>query len=196
MNFLIILYGIICWLSLDIIYIYNRANSADQDKPTHTWVSTYFEPHRCRVRIPTWTLDSFMWGSYPASLRNVGGPTRVLRVWNNARKGLPPPVKLESRHNYNLYCVDVTQNTIKQTNIFWNFQLKWLIVLSRLEYEQVHLKYLAGLKVIVISACKINCSLFSLDLYRKLQVVIFFLKQNLPWPRKNHPHFIRERQGK
>jgi hypothetical protein len=40
-----------------------------------------------------------MEGSYPASLRNVAGSTRVpVRVWNNVRKGtwgLPPPVKLE-----------------------------------------------------------------------------------------------------
>jgi hypothetical protein len=51
------------------------------------------------VRIPTGTSDSFMWGSYPASLRNVGGSTQVpVRAWNNAREGtwgLPPPVKLE-----------------------------------------------------------------------------------------------------
>jgi hypothetical protein len=52
-----------------------------------------------------------------------------------------------------------------------------MIVLSRLEYEQVHLKYVAGLKVIVKSACKINCSLLSLDLYRKLQVVIVSSKK-------------------
>ena len=40
------------------------------------------------VWIPQGNLVSFMWESYTASLRNVGGST-----W-----GLPPPVKLESRH--------------------------------------------------------------------------------------------------
>jgi hypothetical protein len=47
----------------------------------------------------TETLESFLWGSYPASLRIVGGSIQVpVRAWNNARKGtwgLPPPVKLE-----------------------------------------------------------------------------------------------------
>jgi hypothetical protein len=64
-----------------------------------------FKPTTCPsplwVGIPTWTLDSFMWGSYPASLRNVGGSTQVpVRAWNKARTGtwgLPPPVKLERR---------------------------------------------------------------------------------------------------
>ena len=47
-------------------------------------------------------LDSFMWRSYPAILRNIGGSTQVPAcAWNNAQRstwGLPPPVKLESRH--------------------------------------------------------------------------------------------------
>jgi hypothetical protein len=50
------------------------------------------------VQIPTGT---FMWGSYQASLWNVGGSIQVaVRAWNNARRsiwGLPPPVKLERR---------------------------------------------------------------------------------------------------
>ena len=54
------------------------------------------------VRIPSGTLDSFMWGSYPAGLRNFGGCTQVpARAWNNAGRGtwvLPPPVKLECHH--------------------------------------------------------------------------------------------------
>jgi hypothetical protein len=58
-------------------------------------------PHRCGFRIPTGTMDSFMWGSYPASVRNVVASTQVpVPAWNNARKGtwgLPPPVKLECR---------------------------------------------------------------------------------------------------
>ena len=44
-------------------------------------------------------LDFVMWGSYPASLCNVGGSTQVATcVWNTARRGnwgLPLPVKLE-----------------------------------------------------------------------------------------------------
>jgi hypothetical protein len=52
--------------------------------------------------IPTGTLDSFMWGSYPASLWTVGYSTQVpVRAWNKAWKGtwsLPPPIKLERRH--------------------------------------------------------------------------------------------------
>jgi hypothetical protein len=58
-------------------------------------------------------LDSFMWGSYPASLRNVGGSTRVpVRAWSNAQKrtwGLPPPVKLERRQM--TYTVSVWRKT-------------------------------------------------------------------------------------
>jgi hypothetical protein len=59
-----------------------------------------------------------MWGSYPASLRNVGGSTQVpVRAWNNARKGtwgLPPPVKLERRDmTYTVSMWRKTQN--KQT---------------------------------------------------------------------------------
>jgi hypothetical protein len=64
------------------------------------WLQTTC-PSLLWVRILTWTLDSFMWGSYPASLRNVGGSTQVpVRAWNNAWKGTwgrPPPVKLECR---------------------------------------------------------------------------------------------------
>jgi hypothetical protein len=60
-----------------------------------------------------------MWGSYPASLRNVNGSTQVpVRAWNNARKGtwgLPPPVKLERRNiTYTVLMWCKTQN--KQTN--------------------------------------------------------------------------------
>jgi hypothetical protein len=60
-----------------------------------------------------------MWGSFPASLRNVGGSTQVpVRAWNNARKGtwgLPPIVKLERRNmTYTVSMWRKTQN--KQTN--------------------------------------------------------------------------------
>jgi hypothetical protein len=54
------------------------------------------------IRIPTGTFNNFMWKSFPASLQNVGGFTRVsVRAWNNARKYarcLPPPIKLERCH--------------------------------------------------------------------------------------------------
>jgi hypothetical protein len=59
-----------------------------------------------------------MWGSYPASLRNVGGSTQVaVRAWNNARKAtwsLPSPVKLERRDM--TYTVSMWRKTQKQTN--------------------------------------------------------------------------------
>ena len=58
--------------------------------------------------VPQWvgasqgTLDSFMWASYPASLRNIGGSTEAhARAWNNAQRGtwgLPPLLKLECYH--------------------------------------------------------------------------------------------------
>jgi hypothetical protein len=69
------------------------------------------------------TLDSFMWGSYPASLRNVGGSTQVpVRAWNNARKGTwgpPPPVKLERRDmtcTVSMWRKTQNKQTNKQTN--------------------------------------------------------------------------------
>ena len=48
------------------------------------------------VRIPQGTLNSFMWGSFPASLRNVDCSIQVSArtgIW-----GLPPPEMLESRY--------------------------------------------------------------------------------------------------
>jgi hypothetical protein len=60
-----------------------------------------FKPHALTAvgSNPDRDFGFFMWGSYPASLRNVGGSTQVpVRAWNNAWKGtwgLPPPVKLE-----------------------------------------------------------------------------------------------------
>jgi hypothetical protein len=93
--------------AMHIIYILNLTRFY-RTSPSPLW-----------VRIPTGTLDSFMWGSYPASLRNVGGSTQVpVRAWNNARKGtwgLPPPVKLERRDmTYTVSMWRKTQN--KQTN--------------------------------------------------------------------------------
>jgi predicted phosphoadenosine phosphosulfate sulfurtransferase len=76
------------------------------------------------VRIPTKTLDSFMWVSYPASIRNVSSSTQVpVRAWNNARKGtwgLPPPVKLERRDlTYTMSMWRKIQN--KQTKHYFNY---------------------------------------------------------------------------
>jgi hypothetical protein len=101
--------------------------------------------------IPTGTLDSFMWGSYPASLRNVGGSTQVpIRAWNNARwgtRGLPPPVKLERRDmTYTVLMWRKTQNKQNQMKgkdrqhyfnqvdsltsgfITWNYHLKMYLM--------------------------------------------------------------------
>jgi hypothetical protein len=82
------------------------------------WLQTTC-PSPLWVRIPTGTWDSFMWGSYPASLRNVAGSTRVpVRVWYNARKGtwgLSLTVKQERRDmTYTVSMWRKTQN--KQTN--------------------------------------------------------------------------------
>ena len=67
-------------------------------------------------------LRFFMWGCYPASLRNIDGSTQVpARAWNNAWRdtwGLPPPVKLEVAI-YPLQCwCDVNPNPINWTEIF------------------------------------------------------------------------------
>jgi hypothetical protein len=83
------------------------------------WLSGWLQttcPSPLWVRIPTGTLDSFMWGSYSASLRKDGGSTQVpVRAWNNARKGtwgLHPPVKLERRDM--TYTVSMWCKTPKQ----------------------------------------------------------------------------------
>jgi hypothetical protein len=52
------------------------------------WLQTNY-PSTLYIRIPPKTLDYFMWGNYPASLRNVGGSTQVpARSWNNTRKDM------------------------------------------------------------------------------------------------------------
>jgi hypothetical protein len=91
------------------------------------------------VRIPTGTLDSFMWGSYPASLRNVGGSTQVpVCAWNNPRKDtwdIPPPVKLERRDmTYTVSMWRKTQN--KQTNKHMGkctLNLNWNVIMFKLQ---------------------------------------------------------------
>jgi hypothetical protein len=90
-------------------------------------------------------MDSFMSGSYPASLRNVGGSTQVpVRAWNNARKGtwgLPPPVKLE-RRDMTYYTVSMwrkTQN--KQTKLLpvfiWGLRILLLYLNSQVLKESI-----------------------------------------------------------
>jgi hypothetical protein len=76
---------------------------------------------RLLVRIPTRTLNYFMWGSYPASLRNVGGSTQVpVHAWNNARKGTwgLSPSKLKRRDKPILFRCDVKPNKNTYVYIF------------------------------------------------------------------------------
>ena len=65
-------------------------------------------PHCCGFESRQGDLDSFMRGSYPSSLWNVDGSTRVPACARNNKHrliwGLPQPVKLESHHT-NLYSV-------------------------------------------------------------------------------------------
>ena len=53
------------------------------------------------VPRPYMTLDSFMQGSYPASLRNVGVPTQLKSCWFFLRQRIS---------SYDLYSVGVTSN--------------------------------------------------------------------------------------
>jgi hypothetical protein len=64
-----------------------------------------------------------MRGSFPASLRDVGGSTQLpIRALNNERKGtwgIPPPLKLERRDmTYTVSMWRKTQSKQKQTQIF------------------------------------------------------------------------------
>ena len=65
------------------------ATSLNEDKLARLRITC---PTPLWVRIPPGTLDSFMWGGYPAILRGVGVSTQVhvpARTWNNARRGTP-----------------------------------------------------------------------------------------------------------
>jgi hypothetical protein len=66
-----------------------------------------------------------MWGSYPASLWNVGGSTQVpVPLWNHARKrtwGHPRPVKLGRRHMTYTESVWRKTQSNKQTNMKLTF---------------------------------------------------------------------------
>ena len=59
-------------------------------------------PPHCGFECLLGTVDTFMWGRYLASLRNVRGSTELpVCAWNVAGRGtlsLSPPVKLESHH--------------------------------------------------------------------------------------------------
>jgi hypothetical protein len=76
-----------------------------------------------------------MWGSYPATLRKVGGCTQVpVCVWNIARKGtwvLPRPVKLERRDM--TYTVSMWRKTQNKQTIYiyiYNFLINQTDVLN------------------------------------------------------------------
>ena len=100
------------------------------------------------VRIPPGTLDSFVWGSYPTSLRNVGGSTKVpARVWNNALRGtcdLPPPVKLQC------WC-DVKPNPKHKNGMKNNIEI---IIQSSLSYYIYNI-----LLTIIIYICNIRVNI-------------------------------------
>jgi hypothetical protein len=69
---------------------------------------------------PSGTSDSFMWGSYPASLRNFVGFTQVhLFVWNNSRKGSHKRLIVNVGHYTGL-----ARRNKKQTNIPTNKQTR------------------------------------------------------------------------
>jgi hypothetical protein len=76
-------------------------------------------------------LDSFMWGSYPASLRNVGGSTQVpVSAWNNARKGT---------RGFPVSMLRNTQN--KQTKNSCNMQMA-LCLEKAVNYALLNLRYI------------------------------------------------------
>jgi hypothetical protein len=109
-----------CFLCF-IDYIWNYLLISWYQRHSQKCTCTCLHPSPPCVRIPSGTLDSFMWGSYPASLRNVGGSTRVpVHAWNNARKGvwgLPPQVKLERRHMTSTMSVWRKTQLNKQTSV-------------------------------------------------------------------------------
>jgi hypothetical protein len=62
--------------TLDLLYTVSTSPSRDNMTAAVVNSTMYYREWRdipLWVRIPTGTFDSFMWGSYPASLRNVGG---------------------------------------------------------------------------------------------------------------------------
>jgi hypothetical protein len=121
------------------------------------------------VQILTGTLDSFMWGSYPASLRNVGGSTQVpVRAWNNARRGtwgLPPPVKLERRDmTYTVSMWRKTQNKTKNKKFICMRKMRvigGLIILDKI-YNSISSYYAPKGRYIKIalSVCSSVCPHF------------------------------------
>jgi hypothetical protein len=89
-------------------------------------------------------LDSFMWGTYPASLRKVGGPTELpIRAWNNAQRGtcgVPSWVKLERRGmTYTVSMWRETQSNIYRNHVvlfYGHLQRNWLFLLY---YPEKHI---------------------------------------------------------
>jgi Flp pilus assembly protein TadB len=126
-------------------------------------------------------LDSFMWGSYPASLRNVAGSTRVpVGAWNNAQRGtwgLPLPVKLERRDM--TYTVLMWRNTQNKTNkillhyvnknlgklssvFLLIFQLIFLLIVL-LIFTHFNLLYLICLVFLCASLCTLVLHSYSMN---------------------------------
>ena len=76
---------------------------------------------------PTRDFDSFMWGTYLASLWNVGGSTQVPALdWNNAGRGtwsLLPPMKLQSQHitfTVLVWRKNPTQKKLDSYKLYWS----------------------------------------------------------------------------
>ena len=83
-----------------------------------------------------------MWGSYPASLGDVGGSTRVpAGAWNDSRTvtwGLRPPVKtLGNRHINVMYSIGANDTGI-QTNLAATVPIQLSNLLSAFTWVNVH----------------------------------------------------------
>ena len=103
------------------------------------WLRLCISDYLPHFRILPGTLESFIWGSYPASLQNVSGSTQVPfyacnSVWRSSW-GLPPPVKAWMSP-YNLNSVGVTDfkpnktinNLCKSVLFKFNFWLANLLL--------------------------------------------------------------------
>ena len=90
------------------------------------------------VRVVDWQsfirqrsgFDSFMWGNYPTSLRNVSGSTRLTaHAWNNARKGTSTAGK--SPYNLSMQVINYLShnNYIIQIHNFSVSFCKWFVII-------------------------------------------------------------------
>jgi hypothetical protein len=138
------------WLNADDAVFNFRFNLSC----THEWLRSLTSnhlPHTAVFRIPTRILESFMWGCYQASLRNICGSTQVsVRAWNNARKGtwgLPPPVNLERGHMTYTVLVGPKTHLNSQTNCLLRnvLKLKYLSILFSINLMVSSISTLAGL---------------------------------------------------